>query len=102
MGIPPVDQINWWWTCCNSYNPRHTDSHYDASDIGRPHKVGSCPEITEADRTFVMRSRSMPDFSSAAPEPLPQRPPSGPLPPLTPGQLGVKAPPGSRRMRQPS
>lgn len=106
--VPSIDQVNWWWTCCNSYNPRATDSHYSAGDISRAHKVGACPEITEADRLLAARSSSCPPdtanwIKAVAPvinaAPSRARTPME-LPPLTPGQLGRKAPPGSRRSKR--
>lgn len=104
INVPPVDEINWWWTCCNTYNPRETDSHYSSSDISRAHKVGACPEISQADKTMMqnMRSRSCLPFSPPTKMPieavLPPRPASV-LPPLTPArQLGRKA--GNSRRSQ--
>jgi len=92
IAVPSIDETNWWWTCCNSYNPRNTDSHYSAIDIGRPHKVGACPEVTEADRLLMNRdrSKSVPCWSpepSSAPVPRTPKPRArtpAALPPLKP------------------
>jgi len=95
INVPPVDEINWWWTCCNTYNPRDTDSHYSSSDISRAHKVGACPEISQADKVMMqtLRSQSCQPF---VPRPMPVEAvlpprPASVLPPIMPSRQLRKA-----------
>lgn len=34
-------EVNWWWTCCNTYNPRSGDRHYTELELASPQKIGS-------------------------------------------------------------
>jgi len=110
INVPPRETLNWWWTCCNSYNPRTESRHYPASDLSRAHKVGARPEITEADQLMMENLRHGSSRSWSCPPGPPGPPPiSGPpsramtpqmLPPLTPNQLGQKASPGHRTLKR--
>merc|ERR1712166_126705 len=35
------EEVNWWWTCCNTYNPRSPSRHYTESQLQRPFKIGA-------------------------------------------------------------
>ena len=35
------EEVNWWWTCCNTYNPRSPSRHYTEAQLQRPFKIGA-------------------------------------------------------------
>ena len=49
LDLPLPEEVNWWWTCQNSYNPRgggRTKWDYTADQLSQAHKIGK-PHQTE-------------------------------------------------------
>jgi len=43
MELPNDEEVNWWWTVNNSYNPRGTLYPYTHDQLSRAHKIGAHP-----------------------------------------------------------
>jgi len=50
MGCPLADEVNWWWTCQNSYNPRAIPWRYSHDQLSQAHKIGAHPVPITRDR----------------------------------------------------
>jgi len=75
------DEVNWWWTCCNTYNPRSGERHYTESELARPYKIGSEDSRLSAEKlgretayiakTFEQNKPPVTDLSSKKGTPIP-------------------------------
>jgi len=85
LGLPLPEEVNWWWTCQNSYNPRsggrtkwdYTADQLQANKIGQHplplarDRVGLAPWLGPGNRATSMLDQRQPDQSAAHPTLIP-------------------------------